>query len=368
MAGRGGIGTALGLVAGIGALAAGGVAMGVELERRIVNKRIQRSSQDEVEAFFALHTPGQKVTTADGVVLHVEVDEVDPPLGGSGGPSSPESSAALTLVFVHGYALDMDCWYFQRQHYRGRLRSVFYDQRSHGRSSRSEAKRCRLPQLADDLAQILDEVAGTGPVVLIGHSMGGMMIMRLAQSRPELFGSRIVGVALLHTSAGEMAEHSPIRGLPGRTFARVAEPLMAALNRIPDLVEHSRKAGSDLGYVVTRRMAFATDVPPSYVEFVSEMLAKTPLEVVADFYPAFGDLDEYDVLATIGSLPVLVIGGEDDRWTPIEHTERIMELLPDAVALQVAACGHLGMIEHHKVFNARLDELIDRVRAQLRIR
>ena len=351
MARRGGIATGIGLVAGIAALAAGGLAMGLELERRIVSKRITRSSQDEVEAFFSLHTPGQKLTTPDGVVLHVEVDEAD---------------SDLTLLFVHGYALDMDCWYFQRQHYRGRLRSVFYDQRSHGRSTRSEAKRCRLPQLAEDLAQVLDEVVGPGPVVLIGHSMGGMTIMRLAQSRPELFESRIVGIALLHTSAGEMVDHSPIRALPGRAFSRVAEPLMATLNRIPDLVEHSRQAGSDLGYVVTRRMAFATDVPVSYVEFVSEMLAKTPLEVVADFYPAFGDLDEYDVLATIGSLPVLVIGGEDDRWTPIEHTERIMELLPDALALRVASCGHLGMIEHHEVFNERLDELLERVRARRR--
>ena len=40
-------------------------------------------------------------------------------------------------------------------------------------------------------------------------------------------------------------------------------------------------------------MAFGSEVPPSYVEFVSEMLAETPLEVVADFYPAFNELDEY---------------------------------------------------------------------------
>ena len=112
-------------------------------------------------------------------------------------------------------------------------------------------------------------------------------------------------------------------------------------------------------------MAFASDVPASYVEFVSEMLAETPLEVVADFYPAFGELDEYDALATIGSLPVLVIGGEDDLFTPIEHTERIIELLPDAVALRLATCGHLGMIEHHEVFNELLDDLLDRVRARL---
>ena len=176
-------------------------------------------------------------------------------------------------------------------------------------------------------------------MVLVGHSMGGMTIMRLAQTRPELFGTRIVGVALLHTSAGEMADHSPIRGLPGRAFSRVAEPLMAALNRIPELVEHSRQAGSDLGYVVTRRVAFASDVPASYVEFVSEMLAKTPLEVVADFYPG---LRRAGRVRRPGDDRIATGPGDRRRGrpvTPIEHTERIMELLPDAVALRWRTAG-----------------------------
>jgi pimeloyl-ACP methyl ester carboxylesterase len=197
---------------------------------------------------------------------------------------------------------------------------------------------------------------------MIGHSMGGMTIMRLAQGRPELFGSRVVGVGLLHTSAGHMADHSPIRGLPGRSFSRVAEPLMASLNRIPELVEGARRAGSDLGYVVTRRMAFASDVPASYVEFVSEMLGGTPLEVVADFYPAFHELNEYAALEGIGHVPTVVIGGEDDMFTPIDHMERITELLPDAVSLRLSNCGHLGMIEHHEAVNEVLDDLLDRVR------
>jgi pimeloyl-ACP methyl ester carboxylesterase len=266
------------------------------------------------------------------------------------------------LLFVHGYALNLDNWHFQRKHFRGSVRQVFYDLRSHGRSTRSAADRCRLDQLAVDLEQILDEVVGDGRVILIGHSMGGMTIMRLAQTRPELFGSRVVGVALLHTSAGEMADHSPIRGLPGRTFSRVAEPLMASLNRIPELVERTRRAGSDLGYVVTRRMAFASDVPASYVEFVSEMLAGTPLEVVADFYPAFHELDEYAALAGIGLVPTVVVGGEDDMFTPVAHMDKITELLPDSVSLRLEACGHLGMIEHHEAVNEVLDDLLDRVR------
>ena len=339
----------VGLFAGVAALAMGGIAAGLELERRLVSKRIERTSQAELEQFFALRSDGPTVTTADGVVLHTEVDD---------GPADD-----FTLVWVHGYALSLDNWHFQRQHFRGRVRQVFYDQRSHGRSSRSAREHCRLDQLAADLEQVLDEVAGPGPVVLVGHSMGGMTIMRLAQSRPRLFGTRVVGVGLLHTSAGDLANHSPIRGLPGRTFSRVAEPMMASLNRLPELVERTRRAGSDLAYVATRRMAFASDVPTSYVEFVSEMLAQTPLEVVADFYRTFDELDEYQALPGLSRLPVVVVGGEDDLFTPVAHTDRITELLPDAVALRLKDCGHLGMIEHAEAVNALLEDLLDRVRA-----
>jgi pimeloyl-ACP methyl ester carboxylesterase len=352
MALRSGLAAGLGVITGVAALAAGGIALGIELERRIVAKRITRTSEADLEAFFSLRSDGPDVTTPDGVVLHTEIDE--------------GADNDLTLVYVHGYALNLDCWHFQRLHFRGQLRQVFYDLRSHGRSTRSEAERCRIPQLAEDLYQVLEEVVGPGPVVLIGHSMGAMTIMRLAQSRPELFGSQVLGVALFCTSAGELTDHSPIRGIPGRTFHRVAEPLMAGLNRIPELVSQGRRAGSDLGYVVTRRMAFGSDdVPPSYVDFASEMLAEIPLEVVADYYPAVGELDEFGALEIVSTVPTVVVGGENDMITPIEHTARIVELLPKAEAIRVEECGHLGMIEKHEVFNGALDRLLERVRAGL---
>jgi pimeloyl-ACP methyl ester carboxylesterase len=346
---RSGLAAGLGLIASVAALGAGGIAMGIELERRIVAKRITRGSQDQVEEFFSLRSDGPDVITPDGVVLHTEVDE--------------GAADDVTLLWVHGYGLHMDCWHFQRRHFRGRLRQIFYDQRSHGRSSRSEAELCRMPQLADDLYQVLTEVVGVVPVVVVGHSMGAMAIMRLAQSHPELFGSRILGVGLFCTSAGELAEHSPIRGIPGRAFHRIAEPLMSGLNRIPELVAHGRRAGSDLGYVVTRRLAFGPDVPPRYVDFASEMLAEIPLEVVADYYPFFGELDEFRALEILSTVPTVVVGGENDVITPIEHTARIIDLLPKAEAVRVENCGHLGMIEKHEIFNDAVERLIDRVRA-----
>ena len=233
-----------------------------------------------------------------------------------------------------------------------------------GRPGRSR-ELCRLPQLSDDLLQVLDEVVGDGPVVLAGHSMGGMTIMHLARTHPELFGSRIHGVALFSTAAGEMADYSPIRGLPGRAFGMIAQPTMAALNRIPELVEKGRTAGSDLSFVVTKRGSFGSDVPAGYVEFMNEMLGQTPMSVISDFYPGFADLDEYEAFSVLSTVETAVIGGEDDAITPIKHTDKIIELLPGADVRRLPECGHMGIIEHHEIFNDVLAELISRVRRNL---
>ncbi|SER21393.1 alpha/beta fold hydrolase [Microlunatus flavus] len=357
----GGLGAGVGLVAGVLALAAGGVAVGLELEKRVVTKRIGRASAAE-DKIVLPRSDGPTVRTPDGVPLHTEVDErADDPAATYGTELPPLPADAPTLVLVHGYALSLDCWLYQRAHFRGRVREVLYDQRSHGRSGHSSAEFCRVPQLAEDLRQVLAEVTGDGPVVLVGHSMGAMTIMHLALSYPELFGPQVKGVALFSTSAGEMADYSPVRAIPGAVFSKVAPPLLAGLNRVPELVARSRQAGTDLGFVVTKRMAFGSDVPANLVELTSEMLGETSLEVVADFYPTFSELDEYEAFAVMSRVPCAVVGGLDDVITPIEHTDKIIELMPQARSLRVEHCGHLGLMEHPEVFSGVVEDLYAQV-------
>jgi pimeloyl-ACP methyl ester carboxylesterase len=361
-----------GLIAGVAALALGGIAAGFKLERRLIGRRLLPELElARTDEFFALRSDGPELETLDGVRLHVEVDEPDdapspeqPPHPElvEGPPPSP------TLVFIHGYALNLDCWHFQRKHFRGRYRMIFYDQRSHGRSGRSSANLCRIPQTAADLAQVLQEVAGEGPLILIGHSMGGMSIMELAGQHPEWFGGRepvdgvgpIVGVGLVCTSGDDLLDPHPIRGLPGRAMARVVEPTMSALNRIPSVVENTRKAGSDLAYLVTRQLSFPSPVPPAYVKYVGEMLSVTPFDVITDFYPAFAQIDQSEGLAVIDRLPTTVIGARQDMVTPFRHTAVLMDRLPNARSLILDPCGHLAMIEHHDRVNDALVELIER--------
>lgn len=352
-----------GLVTGIGALAVGAVAAGFEIERRVIGQIFKKNREllPEPEPFFTLRAPGPDVVTRDGVKLHVEVDHPDPRL--------PLAERGVTIVMVHGYVLSLHCWHFMRKHFRGRHKIVLYDQRSHGRSGRSAAKRSRVRQLARDLKLILDETtAENEPVVLMGHSMGGMTIMEFAARYPELIGTKVVGVGLLNTAGGNMGNHSIVKGIPGELFPRLVEPLMAGLNRIPAVVEKSRKASSDVAFVVTRRGGFGSQVPGEYVDFLSEMIAVTPLDVVADFYPAFAEFDGAKGLARLTAIETAVIAGETDQIIPVEHAHRILEALPGAESLIVPDSGHMGMIEHHEAYNAVLQSLVDRAERTIRER
>ena len=162
-----------------------------------------------MEAVVLLTTTASGDEQASAQLCRVEIDEVAPYLEGT--KSQPSKGLARlrrlpelepTIVFVHGYALNLDCWHFQRAAYRGLVRAVYYDQRSHGRSGRSPDGHATIEQLGEDLRTVLDHVVPEGPIVLVGHSMGGMSIVALAEQHPELIGDRVVGVGLISTTAG----------------------------------------------------------------------------------------------------------------------------------------------------------------------
>jgi pimeloyl-ACP methyl ester carboxylesterase len=323
----------------VGVLAAGAVA-GILAERKLVARRRAAA----VQPFGSVRGKRHTVTTEDGLSLYAEVDQGD----------------GVTVVFVHGYALNLDCWHFQRLALRGEHRLVLYDQRSHGRSERSPSERCTFDQLGRDLASVNVQIGGDGPVVLVGHSMGGMTIMALAEQRPDLIGSRVIGAALCSTSAGGLtAATLGLPGLPGRVLQRMSPAVLATMARAPRLIERGRRVGSDIGFVVTRRLAFGGEVPQEYVDFTDEMLAATPIDVVADFFPGFDTLDKYAALAVLGRVPVTVITGRRDHITRYEHSERIAELIEGADLVEFPHAGHMVLLECHDEVSKVLEQLVE---------
>jgi pimeloyl-ACP methyl ester carboxylesterase len=239
---------------------------------------------------------------------------------------------------------------------------VFYDQRSHGRSGRAPAETVTIDQLGDDLFRVLAEVAPTGPIVLVGHSMGGMAVMSLVDRHPELIGRRVIGVALISTSTGRLSEVS--LGLPAVT-ARLRAPVMPLILRTmrsrAGLIERGRKIGADLAWLLTRHYSFGSaDVSPALVDYVERMIADTPVDVVAEFFPALTGHDKLAALSRLSGLEMLIVVGAKDLLTPEEHSRRIAQQLPHAELLVLPDAGHLAMMERPALVTLRLRAFLHR--------
>ncbi|MDT0434167.1 MULTISPECIES: alpha/beta fold hydrolase [Streptomyces] len=363
--------------AAIGVVAAGAAA-GVALERLTVGRGMRKKARlalDSTGPYGALRgTPG-KAEADDGTLLYYEVDDVDPEAVPALSPRrrrlfGRKAPAPVTVVFSHGYCLSQDSWHFQRAALRGVVRTVHWDQRSHGRSGRGEAQlRERVPvtidQLGRDLKAVLDAAVPEGPIVLVGHSMGGMTVMALADQFPELVRDRVVAVALVGTSSGGLGEVNfglPVAGVAA--VRRVLPGVLRALGQQAALVEKGRRATADLFAGVIKRYSFASrDVDPAVERFAERMIESTPIDVVAEFYPAFSDHDKTAALARFRELPVLVLAGVKDLVTPSEHSEAIADELPEAELVLVPDAGHLVMLEHPEVVTDRLADLLTRAGA-----
>jgi pimeloyl-ACP methyl ester carboxylesterase len=331
----------LGIAASAAGVALAGTAVGVAHRRRVIARR---GVGDEAR-FGSLRSAPRTVVADDGVPLHVEVDEC--------------ADSPLTVVFVHGYALTLDCWHFQRAAYRGLVRAVYYDQRSHGRSGRSREGHATIEQLGRDLRRVIDEAAPDTPVVLVGHSMGGMSIVALAEEYPAMFGDRVVGVGLISTTAGGLDPHRMVAPyVPTSLGSTLGLRTIATLARGHKAVDGVRRLTRPFATVITDSFAFGDDVPASYVEFVDEMLASTPFEVIAEFFPSFGTLDKFETVEALAGVPVSIICGTDDRLTSIGHSRKLRSRIPGARLLECQGAGHMVILERHEHVNAELDQLL----------
>lgn len=344
-----------------GAAVAGGAAVGA---RRALAQRqvVHEPEAGDRMPLGSLRSEAITVVAEDGLPLHAEVDEFDPAQAGPGAEQPP-----VTLVFVHGYSLNLTCWHFQRAAYRGRVRAVYYDQRSHGRSGRSESENAHIDQLGRDLQRVLHDLTHDDPVVLVGHSMGGMTIMALAEQRPDLFGDKIVGVALISTTAGGLDPGRILfpmlpAGIGGGVMGRVVR----TLSRGHRAVDRLRELGQDVALRVTDLYAFGdTEVPQEYLELVYDQLSATPFEVVADFYPGFATLDKWDSTPVLAKVPTAVICGTADKLTAIGHSRKLHARIHGSDLLELEGAGHIVVVERHEAVNDELDTLLDRAIGRL---
>ncbi len=319
------------IVAGTAVLAAGAVAARSRRTRRIARRKRGLPPGVEVD---------------DGVFLHVETD----------GPAD----ASITVVFAHGFAARWQEYERQRLFLRRRARLVLFDQRGHGSSGWSGRSSATIERLGRDLGQVIDHSCASSRVVVVGHSLGGMALMALAEQRPELFGDRIAAVALLSTSAGQLV-HSHLPRVAALVVLRtgIARACLWAAWFVAPLVDRIEPFKTSRGRKWLRKQLFGRIAPAELIAEMQDMWAYTSRSIGTAFYPAMAFHDGMPGLRALGSVPALVLTGTADAAIPAVHSMRLAKNLgPGARLVLVPGAGHMVNMTHARQVNRALLELV----------
>lgn len=295
----------------------------------------------------------RRVLTRDGTGLHVR--ESGPP------------TAGVTVLLAHGWTLDERCWAPVAAVLGAGpgplMRVVRYDHRGHGRSDDTPDASKTLEQLADDMAEVIEQVCPTGPLVIGGHSMGGMTAMALAQRHPELVASRVAGVALVATASGGLGAAATLgmTGLPARAFLAGKEKVTASPRWTGRraLTAHPALLGPGM-----RALLLGRRPDPLAVHTTCAVIGDCRPTTISGFTPTLTAHERDAALAAFAELPVEILAGSRDRLTPPRFSRRIRDHLPDARLTVFPDAGHMLPVERVTGVAARLAALAHRASAE----
>lgn len=319
-----------------------GVAAGVAasaLMASAASRIVTRRRRDLQELAPAWDPPPDVLTP----VVAFDGTEID--VRAAGDPTAP------VLLFAHGFSLDMSTWSRQWPELSAEFRCVLMDHRSHGASAKAATGDLSVGAMGRDIASVLDAVSPDGPAIVVGHSMGAMAILAMAEVRPEMFGSRVVGVALIGAASSGL-----LRGAMG-SVTELLRPRLGTLSAAARRVDRLRRAvlasPADVSGAIARVTQFGPDASQHVVDHVVALAGRASSKV---WTQGLGDLMEMDLRAALPkvSVPAIVIVGENDRVTPPAAAVDLVGGLPDGHLVVLEGAGHIAMLERPDQLNREL--------------
>ncbi|MGN6250397.1 MAG: alpha/beta fold hydrolase [Marmoricola sp.] len=269
--------------------------------------------------------------------------------------------APLTVLLAHCWTLNQHDWHYQvrdlLQEFGHRIRVITWDHRGHGESTQVPAAACTIEHLASDMAELVDALVPEGPLLLAGHSIGGMTLMALAERRPDIV-RRAVGAVFVSTSSGEMS--TVTLGLP-EMGARVRSqiPRMLAL-RSRTLSRRARRRAPIVERTVMRRFVFGTPMRLADAALAVDALISCPTATVRAFYEDCMRHDRLAALEAFDGIPVTVLVGTHDLLTPPSHARRIADHIPGSELIVAPDAGHMLPLERDQLVSGVLIRMIRR--------
>ncbi len=262
--------------------------------------------------------------------------------------------ATGTILFTHGWCVTEAIWHFQKRDLAGgRHRVLTWDLPGHGHSTPIARGHLTIDIAVDALAHVIDSTPGDEPLVLVGHSLGGILTIGFLLRHSETARRRVRGAVLAATPLVHFAHSAagrwPGASLQARLLGQAAQ--LAVENSVVDRL-FSREAGMTRPAGASYRLiraGFGDRPDPASVRFVRDLAASVPPPVRAETFRAMTGFDLRPRLHELETPVVLVTGGLD-HLVSADEVRRLAPLIPDARVEEFARSGHALFLEEHERF------------------
>jgi pimeloyl-ACP methyl ester carboxylesterase len=279
-----------------------------------------------------------------------EVHKIRRPDGSSLRIETYGPADAPPLVMTHGWGADSTEWFYAKKSLAGRFRLILWDEPGLGLSTKPDNNDYRMENLAADLGAVLT-FAGDLPAILVGHSIGGMIVLTFCKVFPESLSRRVAGLVLVHTTYTNPVRTTKMAGLYSAIETPVIIPLLYLTIAVWPLVWVmnwlSYLNGS--AHRSTHKASFAGTETRGQLDFFARFMPRARPDVLAR---GMLGMIAYDATATLKTIPapILVVTGDQDSTTLPEAGDHIARCAPNAELATLAPAKHLGLIEHHSTF------------------
>jgi len=253
-----------------------------------------------------------------------------------------DEGEGIAVVLIHGYPLNRQIWRYQWEGLANSARIIAPDLRNHGETAVYRQNKLseiihNMELLADDIAQLLDALSISKPVIVNGLSMGGYAALAFYRKYPDRV-RRLILTATRARSDSEAEKDNRIKAIKVAQDQGVGAIADSMLPRLlsPNTILHK----------------------PDLVGSIREIMLSSSLEgVVGDLRGMMVRLDSIPLLSRI-RIPVLIVVGKDDQIIPIDEALAMNDLITDSRLEIIEDAGHLLNMEQPETYNRIVREFI----------